>query len=253
MNRAPLVRVWAPVEEPASLNPAQGLPKPGFAASPGGVKASDMKSCQCQGIETKFNELEAARKLADYRKNGPINTTRILIAALQAAGVTERTLLDIGGGVGAIPHALLKAGATAAVSVDASSAYVEAAQQETRRRGLSDQVTFHHGDFVELARDIAPVDIVTLDRVICCYDDMPALVALSAERAQHLYGLVYPLDAAWVRLGLRLMNLLWRLQGSPFRIFAHPTAAVEAILLERGLRRSFYRRSGVWQVALYAR
>jgi SAM-dependent methyltransferase len=212
-----------------------------------------MTGCPCQGIEAQFNQRQAARKLADYRKHGPAATTRLLIGALQEVGVADRTLLDIGGGIGAIQCELLKAGARAAVSVDASSAYVEAARQEARRQGLSDRIEYHQGNFVELADAIQPADIVTLDRVICCYPDMPALVGLSAARARQLYALVYPQDAAWVRLGLQVENLYHRLIFSPFRVFAHPTAAVEAILLERGLRRRFHRRTGPWQVAVYAR
>ena len=212
-----------------------------------------MKSCQCQGIEIEFNRGEAARKLADYRQNGPAATTRLLLAALQEAGVEGQTLLDIGGGIGAIQYELLRAGARAALSVEASPAYLEAAQQEARRQGRSDQIRFQPGDFVELAADIPPADIVTLDRVICCYPDMPALVGLSADRARRLCALVYPRDAAWVRLGLRVENLLHRIKGSPFRAFAHRTAAVEAILLERGLRRRFYQSAGFWQIGVYAR
>jgi SAM-dependent methyltransferase len=218
-----------------------------------GEAAAKMKTCQCQGIETEFDQREAAKKLADYRKHGPPATTRILIDALREAGIENRTLLDVGGGVGAIQHALLKAGARSAVSVDASTAYVAAAQEEARRQDLSERIEFHRGDFVELAGAIPPADIVTLDRVICCYDDMPALVGLSAARAQRLYALVYPRDAGWVRLGLRLENLFLRLKGSSFRAFVHPTAAVEAILRTHGLRRRFYRHTGVWQVAVYER
>ena len=212
-----------------------------------------MRCCQCQGIEIEFNRREAQHKLAEYRRRGPAGTTRLLLAALQAAGVADRTLLDIGGGIGAIQYALLKAGARSAVSVDASTAYIEAAQLEARRQGLADRIEFHSGDFVDLAGSLPPADIVTLDRVICCYHDMPALVGLSAARARELYALVFPRDGAWMRLALRLLNLFERLKGSPFRSFIHPTAAVEAVLLEHGLRRQFYRRAGVWQVALYAR
>jgi len=212
-----------------------------------------MTACQCQGLETQFNQREAASKLADYRQHGPIPSTRLLIAALLEAGVQDRTLLDIGGGVGAIQCELLKAGARTAVSVDASPAYLDAAQQEARRQGLADRVEYHHGDFVQLAPDIPPADIVTLDRVICCYPDMPALVGRSADRARQLYALVYPRDTAWVRVGLRLENVYQRLKRSSFRVFAHPTAAVEAILHARGLRRRQHRLSGFWQITVYAR
>jgi magnesium-protoporphyrin O-methyltransferase len=212
-----------------------------------------MKCCQCQAIELEFNQREAALKLKEYRRSGPAATTRLLLRALREAGVEGQTLLDIGGGIGAIQYDLLHAGARAALSVEASSAYLEAAQEEARRQGLADRIRFLHGNFVEHAADIPPADVVTLDRVICCYPDMPALVGLSAERARRLYALVYPRDAAWVRLGLRGENLLHRLMGSPFRAFAHRAAAVEAVLRERGLRRCVHRNAGFWQVAVYAR
>jgi magnesium-protoporphyrin O-methyltransferase len=210
-----------------------------------------VRDCQCQGIEIEFNRREAAQKLADYRRRGPAGTTRLLIQALQNLGVNDRTLLDVGGGIGVIQYELLKAGARSAVSVDASTAYVKAAQEEARRQGLEDRIEVHHGDFVALASRISPADIVTLDRVICCYHDMPALVGLSAEHARQVLALVYPLDAAWVRFALALENSFQRMKGSPFRAFVHPTAAVEAVLRERGLQQHTYRRAGVWQVAVY--
>jgi SAM-dependent methyltransferase len=212
-----------------------------------------MTSCQCQGIEVQFDTREAAKKLADYQKKGPAGTTRMLIAALKEAGVEGRTLIDIGGGIGAIQVELLKAGASSAISVDASTAYIEAAQREARRQGLQDRIQFQHGDFVELASSLPSADIVTLDRSVCCYPDMPALVGLSASRAKRLYALVYPRDTWWMRLGLGIVNGMQRLRGSSFRVFAHPTQAVEAIVRENGLRRRFYRLAGVWQIAIYAR
>src|SRR5579859_1275634 len=209
-----------------------------------------MTSCQCQGIEDQFNSREAAKKLADYHKNGPAGTTRLLIAALKEAGVAGSTLLDIGGGIGAIQLELLKAGARSAVSVDASTAYIEAAHQEARRQGLEDNIQFQHGDFVELAGGLSSADIVTLDRSLCCYPDMPALIGLSASRAKSLYALVYPRDTWWMKLGLGAANWLQQLRGSSFKVFVHPTQAVETILQQNGLRRHFYRLAGVWQIAI---
>ena len=212
-----------------------------------------MTSCQCQGIEIQFNSREAAKKLTDYQKNGPVGTTRILIATLREVGIEGSTLLDIGGGIGAITLELLKAGARSAVSVEASTAYIEAAQQQASRLGLQDLIRFLHGDFVELAGGLPPADIVTLDRSLCCYPDMPALVGLSASQAKQLYALVYPRDPWWMRLGLSIVNGLRRLRCSSFRVFVHPTQAVETILQEHGLQGRFYRRSGVWQIAIFAR
>ena len=212
-----------------------------------------MTSCQCQGIENQFDSREAAKKLTDYHKSGPAGTTRLLIAALKEAGVEGSTLLDIGGGIGTIQLELVKAGVRSAVSVEASTAYVEAAQQEARRQGLQDRIQFQHGDFVELADSVPPADIVTLDRSLCCYPDMPALVGKSVSRARSLYALVYPRDTWWMKLGLGAANWLQQLRGSSFRVFVHPTAAVENLIQQQGLRRRFHRVSGVWQIAIFGR
>jgi methyltransferase family protein len=211
-------------------------------------------SCtQCRGIEAQFDGRTAARDLKRYRRKGPDRTTRILIAALEREGVAGMTLLDIGGGVGAISHALLDAGVARVVHVDAAPPYLAAAQGEATRLGHAASIDFRAGDFTTLAADIAPADIVTLDRVICCYDDMPALVGASAARARRYYGAVYPRDVWWVRAGLAVANLLLKLRGSLFRTYAHPTAAVDAEVAKQGLTRRFTRVTFIWQVVVYAR
>lgn len=211
-------------------------------------------SCgQCQGIEELFSQQYVSKELARYHSKGPIKTTRMLAQAIAAFGVKGLTLLDIGGGVGAIQHELLGAGVKRATDVEASTAYLAAAQAEARRRGHADHVTFQHGNFVELADEIAAADIVTLDRVICCYPDMERLVSLSAERALRLYGVVYPRDTWWTKIGLALENVYFRLRRSPYRSYVHPTQAVEAILSRLGFERQSYRQTLIWQVAVYRR
>ena len=163
-----------------------------------------MKCRQCQGIERWFNKKLAAKELRQYRKKGPARTTRMLIEALKAEGIEGMTLLDIGGGIGTIQHELLGAGVSSAINLEGSTAYLETAKEEAERRGHAHRVRYHHGDFVGLASDIQGADIVTLDRVICCYPDFPALVGLSSARAGKLYGVVYPHDTWWAKIGWRI-------------------------------------------------
>lgn len=213
-----------------------------------------MDCCQCQGIETKFDQKYVAKKLKKYRKKGPKKTTWQLIEALRAEDIDGMTLLDIGGGVGDIQHEMLTSGVRYAANNEASTAYVEACRQEAERLGHSDRIHHIPGNFVELAKDIAPADIVTLDRVICCYDDMPSLVSLSAQKAQRFYGIVYPRDTWWIRLGILVYyNFRNWLQRNPMRMFVHPPEAVEAVIRSNGLERHFYRVMGPWQVLVYYR
>ena len=209
--------------------------------------------CQCCGIEEQFNGAEAARKLREYRRAGPAHSTQLLLDALMREPVAGQTLLDIGGGVGAIQHALLKAGAATATDVDASTAYLAVAREEAARQQHAERITYHHGNFVEIADTLPSADIVTLDRVICCYHDMPTLVDRSSAKAARLYGLVYPRDTWWVRAGIRAENALMWLQRSTFRAFVHSSAAVDTIVRRNGLQQRFARNAGLWQVVVYER
>jgi tRNA1(Val) A37 N6-methylase TrmN6 len=212
-----------------------------------------MNCCQIQGLEMVFDQPTVAKELDRYRRKGPGKSTRMLIEAVKAEEVSGKTLLDIGGGVGAVQHALLKDGLRQATDVDASEAYLEAARSEAQRRGLDNQITFFHGNFIDFARQIPPADIVTLDRVICCFPDMEQLVSLSAVRAKQAYGLVYPRQTWWLKALMRLANFYFKLHKNPYRMFLHPDRKVEDILTSYGFKRQSYTRSFIWQVAVYTR
>jgi hypothetical protein len=213
-----------------------------------------MSSGCCQGVDQVFGERTARHDLRRYRRRGPSRPTRALLEAIRGEGIERATVLDIGGGVGAIQQELLAAGAEHATSVEASSAYLRVAREEAERRGTAGRVSYHEGDFVALADGIEPADVVTLDRVICCYPDVEALVGRSAERAGRLYGLVYPRDTWWVRLGIGSTNLAMRLGRRAYRAYVRRSSTVDAEARQRGLTPRLRRGVGpVWQVVLYTR
>lgn len=209
--------------------------------------------CQAAGLEEVMDARTAERDLARYRQKGPLGTTKSLLEALIPLGVQGVRHLDIGGGAGTLQHELLQAGVEQATSVDASSAYLRVAKQEAERQGHAERVRQHHGDFVELARDLQPAHIVTLDRVVCCYDDMPGLIDSSTNLALKYYGIVYPKDSWWMRAFTWIGNLYYRLRRSQFRMFAHPNAAIERRIKASGLKRIFSRTTLVWKIHLYRR
>ena len=137
--------------------------------------------------------------------------------------------------------------------MDASRAYIAAARDEAVRQGHADRVRYVAGDFVAVAPEVAPADLVALDRVICCYPDMASLVGRSASLARRRYGLVYPRDTWFSRVGIGILNLRSRLTRSPFRAYVHRTADVEAILASHGLVRRLHRTTLIWQLSLYER
>ncbi|MGD8699956.1 MAG: hypothetical protein PVJ43_11735, partial [Gemmatimonadales bacterium] len=140
-----------------------------------------------------------------------------------------------------------------ATAADAASAYLEAAHQEAERQGHADRVQYRYGDFVQLADELERADIVTLDRVICCYHDMRSLVERSLDKAVRLYGLVYPRDVWWTRVGNRLLNLYLWLTRNPFRVFVHSERAIDDRVRAAGLEPCYRRLTPFWQVVLYSR
>jgi 2-polyprenyl-3-methyl-5-hydroxy-6-metoxy-1,4-benzoquinol methylase len=212
-----------------------------------------MTCCSHERFESTFDERRATKQLKRYRRRGPDKTTRMLLDALRAAGIHDASVLDVGAGIGIVHHELLADGARSAVHVDAARPQTGVAREEATRRGHAERVTFVHGDFVALADEILPADVVTLDRVICCYPDMERLVAASASKARRLYGAVFPRQRGAVQIMAALGNFVWRLRGNPFRSYIHPTAAIDAAVRRQGFMPRSVLDTFLWRVAVYAR
>ena len=212
-----------------------------------------MSCCSCEGYQSQFGEKHAAKDLRRYRQNGPDKTTRLLLDQLMAAGVRGASLLDIGGGVGVVHHELLKAGADSVVHVDATAANINAAADEAGRLGHTDRVRFLEGDFVALAPEVPAVDVVTLDRVICCYPEMERLVSQSAARAQRLWGAVFPRERVLFKAFVQVGNGMRRMIKNDFRTFIHPVSRIDAALRREGLSLSSVRDTYGWRAAVYSR
>jgi len=212
-----------------------------------------MSCCGSRCYQEQFGEKHAANDLRRYRAKGPDRTTRFLVEALEKEGVQGASLLDVGAGIGVVHHELLAAGAGTAVHVDATAANIKAAQEETARRGHAARVRFLEGDFVTLAAEIPPADVVTLDRVICCYPNMEELVAASASRARRLYGAVFPRERSLVKAFIVISNFARRLGRNSFRSYMHPVDAIDAAIERQGLRRCSVTQTVAWRVAVYSR
>jgi SAM-dependent methyltransferase len=207
----------------------------------------------CVGAEEFFSSKEAKGDLKRYRTKGPMKTAQMLLTALREAGVTDKRLLDIGGGVGALQQELLKAGAASAVDVDGSTAYIAAAQEEADRTGTRDKVEYFHGDFLDIAPQLERAEIVTLDRVLCCYPHVDALVARSAELASEFYGVVYPRKSVPAKALVRLANLYLRLKKNAFRAYVHDPTHVDTMIRDAGFEPRYEGKTLVWHVVLYQR
>lgn len=212
-----------------------------------------MSCCGCESYQSQFGDRHAVRDLKRYRKRGPDKTTRMLLDALKEEGVAGASLLDVGAGIGIVHHELLAVGAKKAIHVDATAPHIRVAEEEAARRGHAGRVTFLRGDFVMLASQIQAADVVTLDRVICCYPDMQVLVSQSASHARRLYGAVFPRERWMVRAVVALGNFARRMTGNSFRSYVHPVCGIDAALQRQGLRARTVRDTFAWRVAVYSR
>jgi SAM-dependent methyltransferase len=207
----------------------------------------------CEITDSAFTEEEVRADLQSYRRNGPAKQTKLILEAIRSLGLKNAKLLDIGGGVGAIHHELLGNVAQEATHVDASSAYLREAKQEAARRGHSEQVNFIHADFTDVASELPKSDVVTLDRVVCCYPDFRRLLKAAAEHSQRALAFTYPREVWYLRIGLQIVNFFQKLRRDPFRVFLHPVAEMDALLKREGFMRISQRRLFVWEMALYQR
>jgi 2-polyprenyl-3-methyl-5-hydroxy-6-metoxy-1,4-benzoquinol methylase len=207
----------------------------------------------CEITDNAFTEAEARSERKSYARNGPAKQTRLILEAIRTLGFKNADLLDIGGGIGAIHHELLEDVAHEATHVDASSAYLKEAKAEAARRGHSERVNFIHADFTDIAADLPKADIVTLDRVVCCYPDFRGLVKAAADHSRKALVLTYPRETWYMRIGLAVVNFFQRLRKDPFRVFLHPIAEMDSLIKREGFERVSLRRLFIWEVALYQR
>lgn len=211
-----------------------------------------MPAC-CSAIEHHFSDELAAADLGRYRRGRLDGPTRRLLRAVRQHAPDPASVLDVGGGVGMILQELLPGSNATATYVDGSSAHLRAAREEAERRGYAGRARFLHGDFLDLADDVEPAEVVVMHRAVCCYPDAEGLLSAAAGRAQRVLAISYPRDAWPVRAEIRFSNWVRARRRDPLRAFVHPEALVHSVLDGAGLRRRARSATPYWRIDLYSR
>jgi len=209
--------------------------------------------CTPKGYQLIFSERRARAEVRRYQRKGLDPTSRRIVELLKEQGVEGRTLLEVGGGIGAIQIELLKAGATRAVNVELTPTYEEAAGALLREARFEDRVERRVMDFAEAGGEAEAADIVVMNRVICCYPDMPKLAGAAADHARGVLVMSFPKERWWTRLALALANFGLRVMRRQFRIFLHPPDQILATAEQHGLRTMLNRAGPFWQLAALER
>jgi magnesium-protoporphyrin O-methyltransferase len=198
--------------------------------------------CVPRGYEKIFGEKTARRDAKNYRHKGLGDTSKRVVAL---AG-RPRTVLEIGGGVGAIQLELLKGGAERATNVELSKGYEAEAAALAREAGVADRVERRLGDVAVDGAEIGPAEAVIMNRVVCCYPDVDALVGAAALRAENRLVLCFPRDSVIFRAAARLVNLGLRLVD--FRVYVHRERRIVAAATAEGLRPAAREQGRIWVV-----
>jgi magnesium-protoporphyrin O-methyltransferase len=211
-----------------------------------------MARCCSGDYRRMFNRRFAERDARRFRARGLTGSSRTLVEL--AGDVHGLSVLDVGGGVGAIGLELLAEGASRATTVELSGAYDDVAAELARERDVADQVERHVADFVEAGNTIAPHDVVVMHRVVCCYPDVDALMTAAALHARSRLVLTYPQQRTWIRLGLAAVNAFLRVRRCGFRVYVHPVARMLESVEPQGLRVERRVKHGLlWESASLAR
>jgi magnesium-protoporphyrin O-methyltransferase len=195
----------------------------------------------------------AARMASRYRKKGLDPTARRMVDLLAQGDLTGATVLEIGGGVGEIGIELLRRGAASATNLELSPGYEAEAARLAAEAGLTGRV---HRRLHDIAADpdaVAPADVVVLHRVVCCYPDYATLLGAAADHTRRQLAFSHPPRNPMSRAVVATQNLLFRLRGSDFRVFAHPPDAMLTVLDRRGLHPGRAHRGLVWQLSTATR
>ena len=182
-----------------------------------------------------------------------------LVEALDREGLERRTVLDVGCGTGDLALASLQRGAERASGIDLAGGAIEQARSLAVERGLADRASFAVGDgaIAPLARH----DVVALNRVLCCYPEVNALLANSLGAAGAVYAYTAPVHTGlmgWLnRISVAISNRWFRLRKRKFRgfrAFVHDLDAVDRTIVGAGFRRVHATRErGVWRLAVFTR
>ena len=182
-----------------------------------------------------------------------------LLDAITETGVADRTILDVGCGIGDLATEVVARGAVSGVGFDLSAKAIDEARKLAIARGVGDRMRFEVGDGAKL--DLPAADIVVINRVVCCYPDTENLLERTLGAARSVFAITAPVSdgpTGWFnRFWNKVLNVGYRLRPKKyvgFRTFIHDLDRIDETIRAAGFRRVRHEhRRVVWDLAVYAR
>lgn len=197
----------------------------------------DCCSAGSSRYEDVFDDRFAHDVARRYRRRGLTAAERSIVDYVAGLGLTGRTVVEIGGGVGEIQVELLARGAAHTTNLELSGAYEREARALLAEHDLANRATRVIG--VDLAADgdrVAQADYVVLHRVVCCYPDSARLLAAAAAHTRSALVFSHPPSTWFTRLSVGIGNASMGLRRREYRGYVHSPSVMYGALQRAGMQ-----------------
>ena len=212
-----------------------------------------MNEGHCCGADKIFDLKSAEKEYRSYLKKGPKRSTQKLLDSISEFNPSGKTLLDIGGGIGAIAWKFHENGGASTTDVDASHGYLEVASRHAQKMGWEYNSSFLFGDITELNGELSSYDFVTMDKVVCCYPDYKSILSAAMSRCVDILAITFPMGGPIAKSLLAMERLYLWLRRNPFRPYIHPAVEIEKFITDSGFDVVEQTRSFPWRVWVFRR
>jgi magnesium-protoporphyrin O-methyltransferase len=188
----------------------------------------------------KFFSKYSKKYLKRFRKKGLAKEQRLLLE-------------EIGCGVGGLHLTLLQRGAKNALGIDISQGMISYAKQLSSDLGMEGKTTYVHGDFTEKENDIPPTDIVMMDKVVCCYENLDLLLDRSLAKTNNLYAISFPRNYFLVRAMAKSAIKFGKLFHWSFSPYWHDWDRMVQRIRNNGFNEGYRNQTFMWTVCVFQR
>ncbi len=198
---------------------------------------------------TKFSK----KYLKRFRKRGLAKEQKYLVEGITAGTIRNKSILEIGCGVGGLHLTLLKLGAASATGIEISEGMLAGAKQLSKELGFGQQTTYLLGDFAQMNGEIKDADVTILDKVVCCYEHVDELLKKSLSKTRSVYALSFPKPNVFIKLMFSIPIALGKLLRWSFHPYWHDWNRVLQQIEHHGFKQRYHNTTFIWAVYVFER
>ncbi len=176
-----------------------------------------------------------------------------LVEGITSSNVHNKSILEIGCGVGGLHITLLKEGAGSAVGIDIAQGMLDGAKVLAKELGMETRTKYILGDFAQLNGEIEDADITILDKVVCCYEDVNTLLDKSLAKTRSTYALSFPKSSFLIKLFFGFHITVAKLLHWKFRPHWHDWDAVVKRIESAGFKQMYQNATFFWDVRVFGK